>query len=415
MSDHKPLLLVFGTSADPMHLGHVSLIIQAVHALSAHNCKVDQILIMPVYRHHNLQESIKRSLPLTFDYRFALCQINARQIERALEGEVSLVRVSRLEQMIAQENNRPNFTAETLATLRRQMDPALDIAFLIGGDVFSGPQPSFERWYQKDKILELATLVISPRAGFEPNLAYLEGLRAKGGRVIYLNDLLLPEISSSLIRARLEAGEEINHLVKEKWISADMARYIRNAGLVSVWKEIDVTNPAYAIEEAITEKDNLETLIGKLLFQQKLTLALAESCTGGLLADRVTNVPGSSEYFIGGIVSYAYEAKVKLLGVQWNTLKKYGAVSAETVLEMARGARSTLNADLGLSVSCIAGPGGATATKPVGTSWCALSAPEGEWAHQFLLQGDRLAVKAQLAEEAFKVLRDYLLKRGTQA
>ncbi len=85
-----------------------------------------------------------------------------------------------------------------------------------------------------------------------------------------------------------------------------------------------------------------EILLSQLLQERGLKLATAESCTGGLIADRITNVPGSSEYFLGGIVAYAYEAKVTLLGVSWDTLQKYGAVSREIVLEMARGARRAL-------------------------------------------------------------------------
>ena len=155
-------------------------------------------------------------------------------------------------------------------------------------------------------------------------------------------------------------------------------------------------------------KEPLEVIIGKLLRERGLKLAVAESCTGGLLCDRITNIPGSSDYFIGGFVSYAYEAKVKSLGVRWDTLKAYGAVSRETVLEMARGARHVLDVDIGLSVSGIAGPGGGMPEKPVGLTWISLSAPDGEWARLFTWQGNRLQNKAQSAEAALQLLLDYL-------
>src|SRR5664280_2085315 len=116
-------------------------------------------------------------------------------------------------------------------------------------------------------------------------------------------------------------------------------------------------------------EQTIETRIGKILRQSKLKLAVAESCTGGLIGHRITNVPGSSEYFTGGVIAYAYEAKVSLLGVSWDTLQTYGAVSRETVLEMAAGARLSLEADIALSVSGIAGPGGGLPNKPVGTVW----------------------------------------------
>ena len=105
----------------------------------------------------------------------------------------------------------------------------------------------------------------------------------------------------------------------------------------------------------------LEILVGDLLRARGWRLAAAESCTGGLIGHRLTNVAGSSTYYMGSVIAYAYEAKVRLLGVQWKTLEKYGAVSEPVVIEMARGVRRALAADVGLSVSGIAGPGGGTA------------------------------------------------------
>ena len=95
----------------------------------------------------------------------------------------------------------------------------------------------------------------------------------------------------------------------------------------------------------------IETILGQLLRARGLRFCTAESCTGGLLADKITDVPGSSDYFLGGFVAYSYEAKVALLGVSWDTLHKFGAVSRDTVLEMARGARKALGADIAVSVS----------------------------------------------------------------
>lgn len=155
-------------------------------------------------------------------------------------------------------------------------------------------------------------------------------------------------------------------------------------------------------------KKPIESLIGSLLREKTLQLATAESCTGGLVADRITNVPGSSEYFLGGIVAYAYEAKVALLNVSWDTLQAYGAVSREVVLEMANGARAALNADIAVSVSGIAGPGGGMPGKPVGTTWIGLSTPDGDWARTFVWEGDRLENKALSAEAALQLIIDYL-------
>ncbi len=152
-----------------------------------------------------------------------------------------------------------------------------------------------------------------------------------------------------------------------------------------------------------------EEHIGILLRQRNWKLALAESCTGGLLGHRITNVPGSSDYFLGGIVAYAYEAKVHLLGVRWETLQRYGAVSRETVLEMARGACQRFGAEVAVSVSGIAGPGGGTPEKPVGMTWIGLVTPDFEYAQRFQFSGDREANKHQAAEAALRVLLEYLI------
>ncbi|MEW6717596.1 MAG: CinA family protein [Chloroflexota bacterium] len=159
------------------------------------------------------------------------------------------------------------------------------------------------------------------------------------------------------------------------------------------------------------EKDKqppLENLAGKLLRQRGWRLAVAESCTGGLIGHLLTNIPGSSTYYAGSITPYSYDAKVRLLGVTWDTLEQHGAVSRQVVLQMARGVRVTLGADVGLSVSGIAGPGGGTAEKPVGLTWIGLSTPEGEWARKHIWQGERLANKQSSAQAALQLLVDYL-------
>ena len=154
--------------------------------------------------------------------------------------------------------------------------------------------------------------------------------------------------------------------------------------------------------------NSLEVQIGQFLQERTLRLALAESCTGGLIGNRITDVPGSSGYFLGGVVAYAYEAKVALLGVSWDTLNTKGAVSRETALEMAHGARGILNADIAVSVTGIAGPGGGTPEKPVGTAWVGLVAKEGEWTRFFQFSGDREQNKVSSANAALQMLLDYL-------
>ncbi len=151
-----------------------------------------------------------------------------------------------------------------------------------------------------------------------------------------------------------------------------------------------------------------EEEISALLVARGLTLATAESCTGGLVADRITNVPGSSAYFLGGFIAYADEVKEEMLGVRHETLLAHGAVSEEVALEMARGACQRLGAKLGLSTTGIAGPTGGTRDKPVGLVYVALSAPGLELSRRHLWQGNRLTNKAQSAEAALHLLQSYL-------
>lgn len=128
----------------------------------------------------------------------------------------------------------------------------------------------------------------------------------------------------------------------------------------------------------------LETLKGK-----GLTLATAESCTGGNIAHHVTLIPGSSEVFMGGAVVYSNEAKIRVLSVKGETLDTYGAVSEETVMEMVSGACKVFNTDCAIATSGIAGPGGGTVEKPVGTVWTAIKTPDGIFTDCLHLKGDR--------------------------
>jgi nicotinamide-nucleotide amidase len=156
----------------------------------------------------------------------------------------------------------------------------------------------------------------------------------------------------------------------------------------------------------------LEEQVGTLLVDQGLTLATAESCTGGLVAHRITNVSGSSAYYLGGFVTYSNESKEAFLGVRHETLLAHGAVSEETAREMARGARLRSGADVGISITGIAGPTGGTPEKPVGLVYMALSAADAELCERHLWQGERLSNKEQSAEAALRLVVGYLRKRS---
>ncbi len=154
--------------------------------------------------------------------------------------------------------------------------------------------------------------------------------------------------------------------------------------------------------------EELESIVGELLLQAGLHLGVAESCTGGLLAHRITRVPGSSRYFLGGAVAYANELKVALLGVESEKLDRYGAVSRETAEAMAVGARQQFGAELGLSITGIAGPDGGTEEKPVGTVFIGISSEKSLEVNKLTLSGDRTRVQTTAAQAGLNMLRLFL-------
>jgi PncC family amidohydrolase len=163
----------------------------------------------------------------------------------------------------------------------------------------------------------------------------------------------------------------------------------------------------------MTTADQLAAAAGAALGDAHLTLAVAESCTGGRLGDWISNVPGSSSYFLGGVIAYSYDAKEHLLGVQHNTLYEHGAVSRETALEMAHGARRAFRADLAASITGIAGPGGGMPGKPVGLVYIALVARDEERCEHYVWDGDRDANKQRSVEAALQMILDYLAGHGS--
>jgi PncC family amidohydrolase len=158
----------------------------------------------------------------------------------------------------------------------------------------------------------------------------------------------------------------------------------------------------------IPDEKALEVIVGRLLEQREMTLAAAESCTGGLVSHRITNVPGSSAYYNGSVTAYSNEIKEAVLRVRHDTLVQYGAVSEQVALEMARGVRDVLRVDVGLAVTGVAGPGGGTPEKPVGLVYVALAASDGEWAERHMWNGNRAENKACSAEAVLDLLRRYL-------
>ncbi len=173
------------------------------------------------------------------------------------------------------------------------------------------------------------------------------------------------------------------------------------------------------VESRIREKVNkyiyavgeidLEVTLSELLKEKQLTLAVAESCTGGLIGDRLTNIPGSSSFLLADIVAYSNDAKVKYLNVPGTLLQKYGAVSKEVAEAMARGARDTAGADIGVSVTGIAGPAGGTPEKPVGLVWVAYADAEETVSVKFNFGDERIRVKERASQAALELVRRKIL------
>ena len=178
-------------------------------------------------------------------------------------------------------------------------------------------------------------------------------------------------------------------------------------------------NPLIEIEGKIRDKVDkyiyatgtvdLEEIVGDMLSERGYTIATAESCTGGLIGHRLTNVPGSSTYFLGGVISYSNDMKMKTLGVQVNTLQEFGAVSKQTATEMAQGARDFFGSDLAIAVTGIAGPGGGTAEKPVGIVYITLVHNDTVWAKKFKFFTDRKLNNRLSSQVALNMVRIHLL------
>jgi PncC family amidohydrolase len=154
---------------------------------------------------------------------------------------------------------------------------------------------------------------------------------------------------------------------------------------------------------------NLENQLGAALRERGLTVCTAESCTGGLIAHRLTNIAGSSEYVVGGVVAYSNYTKSHLLRVREHTLIDYGAVSVQVAVEMATGARQLFGTDYSVSVTGIAGPGGGTAEKPVGLTFIGLAGPDDLLTvERYVWDGDREANKVYSANAALELLLKYV-------
>ncbi len=158
-----------------------------------------------------------------------------------------------------------------------------------------------------------------------------------------------------------------------------------------------------------SDNKSLEYKIGRFLNNNGLTLSLAESCTGGMLSAKITDVPGSSNYFKGGVISYHDRVKYKVLGVSDNALAVHGAVSSEVARAMATGVQELLDTNIAVSITGIAGPDGGTAEKPVGLVFMAIIGPWGEQVEKMYFSGNRSMVRESTVAAALSMLFEYML------
>ncbi len=223
-----------------------------------------------------------------------------------------------------------------------------------------------------------------------------------------------PEVDELLLGiAKPEQGLALGICVKFPLIKVTLRAEAENDAVVAVL----LANAACMVRERLencifsTGDSSIDDVVAVLLREHGLTLALAESCTGGMIAKRITDISGSSAYFLEGLVTYGNAAKMRLLGVSSELLDTKGAVSSECASAMAKGVRVDADSDLGLSVTGIAGPDGGTEEKPVGTVFISLAAPDGCWTKRFQFHGSRSEIRTLTAWTALDWLRRYLLKR----
>ncbi|MFQ5665740.1 MAG: competence/damage-inducible protein A [Candidatus Binatia bacterium] len=245
-------------------------------------------------------------------------------------------------------------------------------------------------------------------------LPWLE--QARGGDAIYVSHVFQTFGISESGLDELVAG----------CVAPDAGRLAFRAAFPQISVRLTVWGPATVVHQRLAElaarlrerlgsyvygegETTMEAVVGALLQERRLTIGLAESCTGGLITHRLTNVPGSSAYVTGGVIAYANDVKRRYLGVRAETLAALGAVSEEAAAEMAQGARLTLGTDIGLGVTGIAGPEGGTPEKPVGTVCFALAGPDSVFRRRYQLWGTRDWVKLLASQIALDWLRRYLL------
>lgn len=233
-------------------------------------------------------------------------------------------------------------------------------------------------------------------------------LRSKVLRIIGLGESVMAEMIQEHLKnqgnptiAPLAKGAEVHLRLTARGETEKEAESLLNAKAEEIKKVLG----DYIYGE---DEEELELAVARLLWQSGKTIALAESCTGGMLSHRLTNIPDSSRYMLAGLVTYSNEAKSEILGVDPALIASAGAVSSQVAEAMAKGARRLCRADIGVGITGIAGPGGGTAQKPVGLTYIALESQDFKICKRFEFWGERLDIKLRATQSALYLLYQYL-------
>jgi nicotinate (nicotinamide) nucleotide adenylyltransferase len=223
--------LVFGLSADPVHQQHIDLVGDAADRLIDMGIHIMKILIIPVYRRNPVGEKQNETPDVSYEKRFEMCQLGAQEITRQLNGFEGTIEVSRIEQQLAQTTGRLNYTVETIQTLQGREDSKMNWILLLGSDLVSGDDPELKHWRHPEKLIQIAVIAIYPRLGYPVNSAYLKELERNGAHIIHLQSAGQNDMNSSLIRRRLQDGDEPLQLSREGLLPESVALYIKNENL----------------------------------------------------------------------------------------------------------------------------------------------------------------------------------------
>jgi nicotinamide-nucleotide amidase len=309
-------------------------------------------------------------------------------------------RFASMRRPMAEINRRQAWVVEGFDALPNPNGTAPGLCGLVGGSklvlLLPGPPREMRPMFEADALPRL-------RAFVPPLEIRTLTFRVAGMGESDVDQLIAPvytQYENPVTTVLAKPGDVEIHLRARAATAAEAGRLLREVG----------PRIESLLGDRIYSRDGstLEAVLGRILRQRGQKLCVAESCTGGLLAERITNVPGSSQYFLGGFLTYTEAMKTALLGIHPDLIQAHGAVSEECARAMAESARILSGADLALSVTGVAGPEGGTETTPVGTVFIGLASPDGAPVRRLHLPGDRLRVRAVAAQSALDLLRRHL-------